>query len=294
MLIAIGILAGAIVPIQTIANTRLSRTTGTALSASLLSFSVGTIALLIITSITGTLPQLHQVLAQPPSTLIGGALGVIALSGNIILYPKLGAIQTVVLPICGQIIAGLLIDSFGLFDAPIIPPNFLRILGAAVVLIGVIACVWRPNTTSAKHHLPLQLAGIGFGMCLAAQSAINGQLGRSLGSALSAALVSFVVGTATLTLVNCYPRWRPNLWITRPLGPWWMWIGGICGASFVSVNALLAPQIGTGLTVMAALGGMMAASVVVDWVRGARVTGMQVLGLLLLAAGVSLLTFGKS
>ncbi|AZA08653.1 DMT family transporter [Corynebacterium pseudopelargi] len=294
MLIAIGILAGAIVPIQTIANTRLSRSTGTALSASLLSFSVGSIALLAITTLTGTLPHLDQILAQPSWTLIGGALGVIALSGNIVLYPKLGAIQTVVLPICGQIIAGLLIDSFGLFNAPLIPPNFLRILGAVVVLGGVIACVWRPNVSNTHHHLPLQLAGVGFGMCLATQSAINGQLGRGLGSALSAALVSFVVGTATLVLVNCWPRWRPNLWITRLKGPWWMWIGGICGASFVSANALLAPQIGTGLTVMAALGGMMAASVVVDWVRGARVTGVQVLGLLLLAAGVSLLTLGKS
>ncbi|AZA11965.1 DMT family transporter [Corynebacterium gerontici] len=294
MLLLIGVIAGALVPLQTIANSRLSRSTGTALSASLVSFSVGTVALFIVTLMMGALPNLSEVSAQPPWMLTGGALGVIALSGNILLFPKLGAVQTVILPISGQIIAGMIIDNFGLFDAPVLPADPTRILGASVVMLGVLACVWRPKSSGQERHLPLQIAGIGFGMCLAAQSAINGQLGMSLDTPISAALISFAVGTATLLVINIGLRWRPNLWITQNTQPLWMWTGGLLGAIFVSTNALLAPRIGTGLTVLATLSGMMLASVLIDRARGAKVNARQIAGLATVIAGVSLLTLGNS
>ena len=46
---------------------------------------------------------------------IGGALGVIYLTGNIVLFPKLGSVQTVIMPILGQIVMSMLIDNFGWF-----------------------------------------------------------------------------------------------------------------------------------------------------------------------------------
>lgn len=289
MLLILGIIVGALVPLQTIANTRLSLSTSTALSASLVSFTVGTIALLITTLSMGALPKLSELTNQPPWMLIGGALGVIGLSGNILLFPKLGAVQTVVLPISGQIIAGMIIDNYGFFNAPILPTDTTRVLGTGVVMLGVLACVWQPPRKGQQHHLPLQLAGIGFGMCIAAQSAINGQLGKHLGTPISAALISFAVGTATLIAINISLKWRPNMWKPQKTQPLWMWTGGILGAIFVTTNALLAPRIGTGLTVLTTLSGMMLASVLIDKARGANISGRQIAGLGALIAGVSLI-----
>lgn len=126
-------------------------------------------------------------------------------------------------------------------------------------------------------------------MCIAAQSAINGQLGKHLGTPISAALISFAVGTATLIAINISLKWRPNMWKPQKTQPLWMWTGGILGAIFVTTNALLAPRIGTGLTVLTTLSGMMLASVLIDKARGANISGRQIAGLGALIAGVSLI-----
>ena len=48
--------------------------------------------------------------------VLGGLLGVIYLTGNLLLLPRLGAL-TVVITVTGQIIMGVIIDTFGLLGA---------------------------------------------------------------------------------------------------------------------------------------------------------------------------------
>ena len=49
--------------------------------------------------------------------VLGGLLGVIYLTGNLLLLPRLGAALTVVITVTGQIIMGVIIDTFGLLGA---------------------------------------------------------------------------------------------------------------------------------------------------------------------------------
>lgn len=44
-----------------------------------------------------------------------GVFGVTLLTGNVLLLPKLGSLKTVIMPVTGQIVMGLLIDAFGWF-----------------------------------------------------------------------------------------------------------------------------------------------------------------------------------
>lgn len=60
------------------------------------------------------------------------------LTGNILLFPKLGGVQTVVLPVLGQILMGLAIDNFGLFYSQQTSLTVFRIAGAVLVLLGVV------------------------------------------------------------------------------------------------------------------------------------------------------------
>ena len=60
---------------------------------------------------------------------VGGLLGVIFLTGSLLLLPRLGAALTVVITVTGQILMGVVIDTFGLFGASQQQFTFLKQLG---------------------------------------------------------------------------------------------------------------------------------------------------------------------
>lgn len=295
-----GVFAGSLLPIQTSVNNRLRRSVGAPLMASFLSFLIGTGALLVATWITSghPFPALAQTAGQPWWVFTGGALGVIVLTGNILLFPRVGSVQTVILPITGQIITGLLIDTLGLLGAPQIPLSWLRLLGAVLVLIGALAAVgaFRRHTSATADKPPgvwlWRMLGLLMGAAAATQISVNGRLGTVLGSAVEAALVSFSIGALTLLLLLILTRtpWRGVSLSDEP-NPWWMWMGGFLGATVVYGTALLGPIVGTGMTVVLMLLGMMTASLLIDTLGllGAnrrRVSWVQVLGLVVIIVGV--------
>ncbi len=72
--------------------------------ASLFSFAIGTLFLALIAIFQGV-PLLitSDVFARTPWwTYLGGLLGMLGLTANILLFPILGSVQTVILPILGQ------------------------------------------------------------------------------------------------------------------------------------------------------------------------------------------------
>ncbi|GAB3703490.1 DMT family transporter [Corynebacterium nasicanis] len=295
-----GVFVGTVMPIQTSANSRLRRSVGSPFLASLVSFAVGFLALLLaVLLIDAHLPPLSQATGMPVWIWSGGILGVVVLTGNIFLFPRLGSVQTVVLPITGQVMMGLLIDHLGLFHAPVHRLDAVRVLGALLLVAGVLGTMLRPGQALSGGHSSgwslwaWRAAGVVFGMFSAAQTAINGQLGVVFGSALGAALVSFAFGVVTLLFINLALRNRWRLDVSAG-NPWWMWIGGFLGATFVFGNAFLSPVLGTGLTVMTILLGLMAGSLLIDHfgLLGAhrrRVTLLQALGLALMVAGVGVI-----
>ena len=103
--IILGFLAGVGLPIQTSVNTRLRKKVGSPFNAALVSFLVGLLFLSALLLVTGQ--GLHipfaQLLDEPAWIWIGGICGVVFLTGNILLFLKLGGVQTVVLPVLGQI-----------------------------------------------------------------------------------------------------------------------------------------------------------------------------------------------
>lgn len=295
---------------QTAINARLRSILGMPFLTSFVSFTVGTLCLAAILLLQG-------IPLAPPATVlhtlpwwgwIGGALGMFALTGNILLFPKLGGVQTAVLPIAGQILTALLIDQFGFFGAPRHAFDLSHLLGILLVASGILCAVLLPAlrnraTTAAIEHrtLPLwQLLGVGIGALLACQTAVNARLAAELHSTVHAAFISFVVGTAGLILAatlreRSLPRLKNT---TAPGHPWWIWTGGALGATYVFGSAALVPLLGTGGVVVLFLLGLICGSLTVDrfGLFGAPrkpIFGIQILGLILLTIGVVIIQFAR-
>lgn len=134
------------------------------------------------------------------------------------------------------------------------------------------------------------LAGVG----LPTQVGINAQLGLWTRSSITAALISFAVGTLALGIVTVATATPLPLWSSATTLPWWVWSGGLLGAFFVAAATFIAPQLGATTMLALILGGQIVASVLFDHfgLLGYALHPLNMqrsFGLLLLIAGVVLI-----
>lgn len=101
------------------------------------------------------------------------------------------------------------------------------------------------------------------GLCIALQSPTNAMLGQALGSPISAALVSFVVGTLFLGIVVLLFR-QPLMLAAAAKLPWYAWLGGVYGAILVAAIAYGARKIGVASSLTIALASQLLLAVLLD------------------------------
>lgn len=302
MFYLLGILAGCCLPLQTSVNARLRGRTGSPYSAALISFVVGLVFLALLLVVTG------EGVALPWGTLfdlpawiwLGGVCGVIFLTLNILLFPRIGSVQTVILPTLGQILMGLIVDNFGLFRGVQVPLSVLRLAGAVLVIAGVVIVTLAKarhsegaSAARARGLIFWQIAGVVGGMLSATQTAVNGYLGKAIDSSLKASLVSFLVGTLLLVIVCLFTRGVKEAVIPGNR-PWWMWIGGALGSLYVLANVVISGAIGTGMSVIILLVGATAGGLVVDHfgILGAQrapVNVRKILGVVIMVVGAAMI-----
>ncbi|WP_439294281.1 DMT family transporter [Lonepinella sp. BR2882] len=158
----IGIAIGAGMGVQTVINSRLRELIGSPFIASFVSFTIGSLFLALIAALNGqTLWVSQGQFANIPWwAWLGRITGVFGLTANILLFPKLGGVQTTIMLIFGQVSMGMLVDTFGWFGTTAQAFGLNRLLGVVLVLIGVIIAVSRsaksPKTSS--NPLPNRLA----------------------------------------------------------------------------------------------------------------------------------------
>lgn len=304
MLTIAAMIAGAVIPAQTAVNSRLRASIGAPIPAAFISFFIAFVCAVVLAgtlaAASGPSINLGQTVGEPWWVWIGGVMGVIFITGNVLLFPKIGSVETVVLPILGQVVMALVIDHFGLFGAVETPVGMLRALGALVVVAGIVLVhvVGRQpagDTQTGLTHDPAvwgwRALGVFMGMCSASQTAANGYLGKVLGSSIQAGAVNLGVGVVLLFLLSMiFKDSRAALLSGVQPGPWWMWLGGVFGAIFVIGAATLSPIIGTGATVIGILAGTILAGQLIErfGLFGAPRSVLQptrVIGLLLVFLG---------
>ncbi|MGH0515863.1 DMT family transporter [Bacillus cereus] len=131
-------LAGLALPIQFSINAQLRTVVGSPLVAATISFIVGAITLFTVSLFRADFSFNKGIASAPWWVWTGGVLGAFYVLATIILIPRIGAGTTVALVLAGQIVASVLIDHFGLINVPIHLLSLPRIIGAILVIIGVV------------------------------------------------------------------------------------------------------------------------------------------------------------
>jgi transporter family-2 protein len=260
---------GALLAVQAAANVQLSTATGSPFAASTLQLAIGATLLLAAAAVAGSLGAFGGLGDAEPWHLVGGLASALYITSGILLFPRLGAILTVGLWIAGQVLASLVLDGFGWLGVrrdPLGPPE---IAGAVAVLAGA-ALVVRAYAERGAPNPRLRWLAFGLlaGAALPLQGAVNAQLRGDLDAPIAVGALSFVVATAGMGLLLAASLWlasgaRPRLGPLRRM-PWWGWLGGLVGATYVTAVFSMIPEIGAAPTIALTVGGQQVASVLVD------------------------------
>jgi transporter family-2 protein len=138
LLIAIALALGAILPLQAAINARLAKTAGSPVMAAFVSFAVGTIALMIFLIAAGQFNFRYVSAGSSWWIWTGGLLGTFFVAGIVVLLPKLGAALSFSLVIAGQMLAAILFDQFGWMGLAVKEISAGKIIGAILLIAGVI------------------------------------------------------------------------------------------------------------------------------------------------------------
>lgn len=307
LLVILSVAAGLFMAMQSPTNATLSRYVGDQQST-VISFGGGTLLLLAGTLLFGH-GDVFQFVHAPFWTLLGGAYGVYLVLMITRSVKLLGVALTLTLVSFGEVVSGMVIDSFGWFGTDAIPVRPLRVVGAAVIFLGILVVYLAQSASTALEPDPsasgakapgraakLTAAVLTFiaGIGATIQTPTNAALGTYTGS-LEATLWSFFGGTViilAITLMTHKGRLNPVRGIgVKP----WMLVGGMYGAMSVFFSVLLVPKIGSALLMASIMLGQLLGGLLTDsfgWLRTPKISldRRRILGILIIAAGVVLVT----
>jgi transporter family-2 protein len=283
------LLVGALLALQAGANVQLSTALGGPLGAAAVQLTIGAALLIALAAAAGTLGAAGLLDDVTAWHLVGGLGSAIYITAGIVLFPRLGALATVALFVAGQMLASLVLDGAGALGVEREPIDAMAVAGAVAVLAGV-GLIARGHVTALRARwIALALAA---GAALPVQGAINARLRADLDAPITAGAWSFVVAAAAMAAIVGFGR-RPALADAGRV-PWWGWLGGLCGATYVTSVFLLIPEIGVAPTIALTVAGQQVASVLVDrhgLLRLPRrpITRARLAGVATLLAGVALI-----
>jgi transporter family-2 protein len=103
------------------------------------------------------------------------------------------------------------------------------------------------------------------GGLIALQAPINAEVATHLGHPLSAATLSFCVGTVALILLTLlFARNSTNLGALQSMPLYMLLGGGLLGAMYVTITLFLAPKIGVAALMALGIAGQLAAALLLD------------------------------
>lgn len=130
--------AGGMVALQAPTNALLAKAGGSPVLAALISFAVGTAALLLVWLGSGNRPGAAPFASLPWYAWVGGVYGAIYVTVAAFAAPRLGLASLITIGIAGQILAALLLDHIGGLGLTREPISLTKVGGALLVIAGVV------------------------------------------------------------------------------------------------------------------------------------------------------------
>ncbi len=297
--VAIGVAGAVLVGVLTATQSRVNGELGRALSdgylAAVISFGSGLVILFV--ALAAWAPGrrgLSKAFASvregttPWWYLCGGAGGALFVLSQGITGAVLGVALFTVAVVCGQTISGLAIDRNGIGHTPPAAITVTRLLGSALALVAVGVAV----SAGFGGDIPAWMLLLPFaaGLAVGLQQAVNGQVRRVAGSALTATFMNFLVG-ATVLLVACLIHEAivglPERMPTTPV----LYLGGLIGTIFIGGAVVVVRVTGVLLLGLGSVAGQLVMSLVLDLVvpaAGQTVVTSTVIGTLLTLVAVAI------
>ncbi|HYM44559.1 MAG TPA: DMT family transporter [Solirubrobacteraceae bacterium] len=141
--ILLAVAAGCLVGLQAPVNARLGRQVGS-LQAATVSFLLGTLALMLVASLSsGGLSPIGSAAKAPWWALIGGIFGAFYVTVALLTVRTLGVSGLTAIVVTGQLAIAAVVDRFGLLGIPRQHLAASRVAGLVLLVIGVVLVVRR-------------------------------------------------------------------------------------------------------------------------------------------------------
>jgi transporter family-2 protein len=138
-LLLLALVAGAGLPVQAALNAAFAREAGRAEWAALVNFAVGTLSLgAWLAASRVAVPAAAAIARVPWWAWAGGLLGAFYVSAITSVTPKVGVAVTLGLTVAGMMFASVLLDATGGLGLAVRPVTGARVLGAALLVVGVV------------------------------------------------------------------------------------------------------------------------------------------------------------
>jgi bacterial/archaeal transporter family-2 protein len=135
VIILIGLAGGVAVGIQAPLSSMISQRLGVMESIFIVHLGGALVALIPLLIYGGG--KLGNWRSIPWYTLCAGAFGLVVIFSMSYMIPRVGVATALIILLSGQLLIGTVMDHFGLLGAIQRPVDFMRILGLAVVFVGV-------------------------------------------------------------------------------------------------------------------------------------------------------------
>ncbi|MEU9884070.1 DMT family transporter [Sphaerisporangium sp. NPDC051011] len=139
--IVLGLIAGAVLPIQGAINAQLRKDLQAPVTVAMISFIVATLTILVTLLLLRATrrtpaPKFEPLRRMPWWGWLGGACAAAYVTATFMLIPTIGAATTVALTVTGQQVASAVVDNYGLFRMPRRPLTLPRLGGLALLIAG--------------------------------------------------------------------------------------------------------------------------------------------------------------
>ena len=133
------VIAGAFLPMQGSMNSKLAKAGENPVYASMISFTIGVLALVAYILLTSQNVSWKGLKDAPSYSWLGGVLGAFYVTVIVFAFPKIGPGLTFGLVVAGQLITSMVMEHFQVMGTPHQPISLGRIVGVLLIIIGVVA-----------------------------------------------------------------------------------------------------------------------------------------------------------
>lgn len=262
--IGLSVVAGAASAAQGLINAEVGERTGYPVVGALVNNAGGValllVGLLVLPSMrTGLRTLRHSGL--PWWSYLGGLGGAIFIVGGTYIVPVLGVAVFTIAQVAGNSVGGLLVDRTPLAPAGRLAISGPRLAGAGLGIGAVaLAQVGRPVGDLA---VGLVLLGVGAGIAIALQGALNGRLSATANPAAATA-VNFVVSSTGMAAVAVAVGVVPRLGGIDWPGDWYLYLGGLLGVTITAASLISIRSVGLLRTGLAMVAGQLGGALLLD------------------------------